>query len=126
MRCAMMFTNAMFTKIVKLVCAGALLVTAFWVASPGVEILLDILISVGAITVATEAVSRPKYLWAAGFVAIGVLFNPIAPVALSRNVFLGLDVACLLAFLISLEALKGQPVLSMPSITNRTPGSQSL
>ena len=122
----MLFTNAMFTKIMKLVCAGALLVTAFWVASPGVEILLDILISVGAITVATEAVARPKYLWAAGFVAISLLFNPIAPVALSRDVFFVLDVACLLAFLISLETLKSQPVLSISSITNRIPGSLSL
>ncbi|HET9177145.1 MAG TPA: DUF6804 family protein [Terriglobia bacterium] len=122
----MMFTNPMFTKIIKLVCAGALLVTAFWVAPPGVEILRDILISVGAITVATEAVALPKYLWAAGFVAIAVLFNPIAPVALSRNVFLVLDLACLLAFMISLEALKSRPILSIPSITNRTPGSQSL
>ena len=121
-----MFANAMFTKIMKLVCAGVLLVTAFWVASPGVKILLDILICVGAITVATEAVARPKYLWAAGFVAISLLFNPIAPVALSRNVFFVLDVACLLAFLISLETLKSQPVLSIPSITNRTPGSESL
>lgn len=126
MRCAMLFTNAMFTKMMKLVCAGALLVTAFSVASPGVEILLDILISVGAITVATEAVSRPKYLWAAGFVVIAVLFNPVLPIALSHHVFLGLDVACLLAFLISLETLRSQPVLSIPSITNRTPGSQSL
>jgi Family of unknown function (DUF6804) len=122
----MLFTNAIFTKIMKLVCAGVLLLTALWVASPGVKILLDILICVGAITVATEAVARPKYLWAAGFVAISLLFNPIVPVALSRNVFFVLDVACLLAFLISLEALKSQPILSIPSITNRTPGSQSL
>ena len=122
----MLFTHVKFKKIKKLVCAGALLVTAFWVVSPGVDILLDIVISVGAITVATEAVARPKYLWAVGFVAISLLFNPIAPVALSRNVFFVLDVACLLAFLISLETLKSQPVLSIPTITNRTPGSQSL
>lgn len=122
----MLFTNAMFTKMMKLVCAGVLLLTAISVVSPGVEILLDILISVGAITVATEAVARPKYLWAGGFVAIAVLFNPIWPVALSREVFFVLDVACLLAFLISLETLKSQPVLSIPSITNRTPGSRSL
>ena len=122
----MLFTNAMFTKIMKLVCAGVLLLTAFWVASPGVKILLDILICVGAITVATEAAARPKYLWAIGFVAISLLFNPIAPVALSRNLFLVLNVACLLTFLFSLRTLKGQPVLSIPSITNRTPGSESL
>ena len=122
----MLFTNVIFKKIKKLVCAGALLVTAFWVASSGVDILLDILISVGAITVATEAVARPKYLWASGFVAISLLFNAIAPVALSRNVFFALDVACLLAFLISLETLKSQSVLSISSITNRIPGSLSL
>lgn len=116
----------MFTKIMKLVCVGALLLAALWAVSPGVGILLDILVCVGAITVATEAVVQPKYLWAAGFVAIAVLFNPIAPVMLSRNVFLGLDVACLLAFLASLTALRSQPILSIPSITNRTPGSQSL
>jgi uncharacterized membrane protein YccC len=121
-----MFVNPMFTKIMKFVCAGVLLLTAFWVATPGVKILLDIVICVGALMVAMQAVARPKYLWAGGFVAIAVLFNPILPVALSRNVFLGLDVACLLAFLISLEALKSQPTLSIPFITNRTPGSQSL
>ena len=122
----MLFTHVKFKKIKKLVCAGALLVTAFWVASSGADILLDILISVGAITVATEAVARPKYLWASGFVAISLLFNAIAPVALSRNVFFALDVACLLAFLISLETLKSQSVLSISSITNRIPGSLSL
>ncbi len=121
-----MFANPMFTKITKFVCAGALLLTAFWVATPGVKIVLDILICVGAITVATEAVARPKYVWAAGFAAIAVLFNPIMPLVLSRNVFLVLDLACLLTFLISLETLKSQPVLSIPSITNRTPGSESL
>ena len=116
----------MFTKIMKYVCAGTLLLAAFWVASAGVEILLDILICVGAVTVATQAVARTKYLWAAGFVAIAVLFNPVVPIVLSRNAFLGLDLACILAFLLSLAAMKKQPILSIPSITNRTPGSESL
>jgi Family of unknown function (DUF6804) len=121
-----MFANPMFTKIMKFVCVGVLLLTAFWAATPGVKILLDIVICVGALMVTTQAVAWSKYLWAAGFIVIAVLFNPVLPIALSRHVFLGLDVACLLAFLISLEALKGQPILSIPSITNRTPGSQSL
>ena len=121
-----MFGNPMFTKIMKFVCAGVLLLAALWVATPGVKILLDIVICVGALMVAAQAVARPKYLWAVGFFTIAVLFNPIVPVALSHNVFLGLDVACLMAFLVSLEALKSQPILSIPSITNRTPGSQSL
>jgi Family of unknown function (DUF6804) len=116
----------MFTKIMKLVCVVALLLVALRVASPGVGILLDILVCVGAITVATQAVTQSRYLWTAGFVVIAVLFNPIVPVMLSRNVFLGMAVACLLAFLLSLAALRRQPMLSIPSITNPRPGSQSL
>ena len=116
----------MFTKIMKLACVLALLVTTFRVASPGVGILVDILVCVGAVMVSTQAVARRKYLWAAGFAAIAVLFNPVVPVVLSRNVFLALDLACILAFLLSLAALRRQPILSIPSITNRTPGSESL
>ena len=121
-----MFTNPMFTKIMQYVCAGVLLITAFWVATPGTKIVLNIVVCVGALMVATQAVARRKHVWAGGFIAIAVLFNPILPFVVSQNVFLVLDVACLLAFLISLETLKGQPVLSIPSITNRTPGSESL
>jgi Family of unknown function (DUF6804) len=117
---------AMFTKIIKFACAGVLLLAALWVAPPGVEILLNILVCVGALTVATQAATRPKYLWAAGFVAIAVLYNPVAPIVLSRQVSFWLDLACLLAFGLSLEVLKSQPIPSIPSITNRTPGSQSL
>ena len=121
-----MLTNPMFTKIMQYVCAGVLLLTAFWVATPGTKIVLDIVVCVGALMVATQAVARRKRVWAGGFIAIAVLFNPILPVVISRNVFLVLDVACVLAFITSIAVLKNQPILSIPSITNRTPGSQSL
>jgi Family of unknown function (DUF6804) len=116
----------MFTKTMKVVCVAALMLMAFWQASAGAVVVLDILICVGAMTVATQAVSRPNYVWTTGFVLIAVLFNPVVPVVLSRNIFFVLDLACLLAFLLSLEALKNQRRLSIPSITNRTPGSESL
>ena len=116
----------MFTRLMKVVCVGALMLMAFWQTPAGAEIVLDILICVGAMTVATQAAARPKYIWTAGFLVIAVLFNPVVPVVLSRNTFLILDLACLLAFLISLEAPKSQRIQSVPSITNRTPGSESL
>jgi Family of unknown function (DUF6804) len=117
---------SMFTRIMKVACVGALLLMAFWQASAGAEIMLDILICVGAMTVATQAVARPKYGWTAVFVLIAVLFNPVVPVGLSREMFLILDLACLVTFLTSLEALKSQRRLSIPSITNRSSGSESL
>jgi len=114
----------MFTKVMKVVCVTALMLMAFWQASAGAEVLLDILICVGAMTVATQAVVRPKYLWTIGFVLIAVLFNPIVHVGLSRDIFVVLDLACLLAFLFSLEALKNQRILSIPSLRNRKPRSE--
>jgi Family of unknown function (DUF6804) len=125
MRCTML-ANPMFVKIMKFVCAGVLLLAALWVASPGVRVLLDILVCVGALTVATQAAARPKYVWATGFVAIAVLYNPVAPIALSREVSFWLDLACLLAFALSLEVLKSQPIFSIPSITNRRQRRESL
>jgi Family of unknown function (DUF6804) len=117
---------AVFTRLMKIVCVGALMLMALWQASAGVEVLLDILVCVGAMTVATQAVARPKYAWTAGFVLIAILFNPVVPVALSRTMFLVLDLTCLLAFLISLETLKSDRALSIPSIPHRTRGSESL
>ena len=116
----------MFTKVMKVVCVAALMLMAFWQAPASAEVVLDILICVGAVTVATQAIAQPKYIWTTGFVLIAVLFNPIMPVGLSRDIFFVLDLACLGAFLISLEALKSQRTLSIRSITNRRPRSESL
>jgi hypothetical protein len=116
----------MFTKIMKWICIMALLLAAFWRFSAGWQIMLEILICVGALLVAGQAAHRSKYLWGAGFAAIAVLFNPISPLALSRRLFLWLDLVCIGAFLASLAVLKTRPLLSIPSITGKTPGSESL
>jgi hypothetical protein len=88
--------------------------------------MLEILVCVSALMVVAQAWRDGKYLWAAGFVAIAALFNPVLPVSISRNAFLWLDALCIVTFLISLAVLKRHPILSIPSITNRTPGSESL
>jgi len=88
--------------------------------------MLEILICVSALMVVGQAWRAGNYLWAAGFVVIAALFNPAVPVEISRNAFLWLDALCIVTFLVSLAVLKRHPRLSMPSITNRTPGSESL
>ncbi len=116
----------MLTKIMKWVCVAALLLAAVRIPNTSYQVLLEILVCVGAIMVVAQAFRESKYFWAVGFTVIAVLFNPVIPVALARNTFLWLDAACLMAFLVSLAALKTRPLLSVPSITGRTPGSQSL
>ncbi len=116
----------MFTKIMKWVSIAVLLLAVLRLPTASYQVLLEIVVCVSGLLVVTQAVRASKYFWAAGFLAIAVLFNPVVPIALSRKIFLWLDWVCLAAFLFSLAALKRQPTLSIPSITYRTPGSESL
>jgi uncharacterized protein DUF6804 len=116
----------MFTKIMKWVSIAVLLLGALRLPSAGSQVLLELVICVSALLVVRQAFRVGKYAWAAGFLTIAALFNPVLPIALSRRMFLWMDWFCLVTFLISLAVLRRQPVLSIPSITDRTPGSVSL
>ncbi len=115
----------MLTNIMKWVSSAVLLLAGLRLATP-YQVLLELLVCVSALLVLTQAVRVGKYLWATGFLTIAVLFNPVMPLVLSRKTLLWLDWVCLMTFMISLWALKRQPIFSMPSITNRVPGSESL
>ena len=90
------------------------------------QVLLEFAVCISALLVLAQAVRVGKFLWATGFLTIAVLFNPVVPMVLSRKTLLWLDWLCLMTFLVSLAALKGQAVLSMSSITNRVPVRESL
>jgi hypothetical protein len=62
---------------------------------------------------------RHSLLW-------GVLFNPVFPIMLPPTTFVMLELVSLVLFAASLAALKRIPRQSIASITDRTPGSQSL
>ena len=115
----------MLTTIMKWISIAVLLGAALWGAGPGYQVLLEFVVCVSALLVIMQAGRSGKYLWAAGFTVIAVLFNPIAPVAFSPRTFFWLDWVCAVTFLVSLITLRRQTILSMPSITNRVPGSQS-
>ena len=116
----------MLTKTMKWVSITALLTALLWHPSPSYEIVLQFLVCVGALLVVAPALRTGKYFWGAGFLAIVVLFNPVAPVALSRNMFLWLDVMSLATFMAALAAVKPKPLLSIPGIINLNRRSYSL
>ncbi len=60
------------------------------------------------------------------FLGITLLFNPLVIVTLSRPVYLASYLLCLIAFLLFLRMTAPAPRLSIASITDRTPGSESL
>jgi len=127
---------SMLTAIMKWVSIAILLLGFFenlpvgsqeWsVRNGGYLELFNMLVCLSALLVVAEGFRGHKYFWASGFVAIAVLFNPILPVALSRKMFLGLDSVCILTFLVSLALSKRRPILTVPSITNGRPRSESL
>ena len=116
----------MLTKMMKWVSIAALLLAMLLRSSVSYRIALEFVVCVAALLVVVQAVRAGKYFWAAGFLAIAVLFNPAVQIVLSRKMFVGVELVCIAAFLVSLAVLKTKPILSIPSITNRTPGSESL
>ena len=116
----------MFTRIMKWFSIAALLLGLLLSASPSYRVVLEMAVCVASIVVVVQAMRLRRYLWGMGFLVISALFNPAVPVTLGHRLFLGLEWFSIGAFLVSLAALKNMPLLSMPSITGRTPGSESL
>ena len=118
----------MLAIIMKWVSISALFLAATsWRYAANYQLLLDFVVCIGAVVVVMQAVRAREYRWAAGFVAIALLFNPVVRfLGPPGDLPLLIVVACIAPFAISLVALKTQPILSLPSITDRNPGSESL
>jgi hypothetical protein len=107
--------------------AVLLLTLTFWKSAGDYQLALNVVISIAAVVVVVQAFRSKRYLWAAGFIVVAALFNPVAPVFRLAGGWSLLLVALTIApFAFSLAALRQQPRLSVPSITDRNPGSQSL
>ena len=118
----------MYTQVIKWVYIAALLLAVvFWNSAADYQRELSLVVSFASAVVLVQAFQVKKYRWAACFFAIALLFNPAVPVfRLAGGVGFALVVLSIAPFAISLIALRPRPLLSIPSITDRTPGSQSL
>jgi hypothetical protein len=121
----------MLTKVMKWTTMVALLASAMlWrsaVNSQLPQFLLGFVVCLGAVVVVMQATRVGKYLWASGFAAIALLFNPLVPVLRFDGEWgRWMVLVSIVPFAVSLAALKTQPLLSIASITGRNPGSQSL
>ncbi|PYT35860.1 MAG: hypothetical protein DMG58_01025 [Acidobacteria bacterium] len=59
---------------------GLLLAAISWNAGANYRLLLDLVVSVGAIVVVRHAIRARQYFWASAFVGMALLLNPIVPV----------------------------------------------
>ena len=128
-----MITNQefMLTTFMKWIASAALLGGLLLPAfpgryAPGYQVGLLILIPAGATVVMFQAAALREYRWVAAFGVVACLFNPVIPLGFSAAPALVLNTLALILFLLSLKLLKTPPPLSIASITDRMPGSESL
>lgn len=110
----------MITKVMKWISVAGLLLAVVWRPSENYKLILQFVVCVSALLVVWGAYSSAKYLWAVGFAAIAVTFNPIQPLTLSREMFLWLDLLSMTTFLASLVLSRPPSRFSTSSITSRT------
>jgi hypothetical protein len=116
----------MITKIAKWISVAGLLLAALWRPSENYQLLLQFVVCASALLVAWGAYSSAKYLWGIGFAAIAIIFNPIQPLAPSREMFLWLDLLSMATFLVSLVLSRPPSRFSTSSMTSRTAKSRAL
>jgi uncharacterized protein DUF6804 len=118
----------MRTRLVKWLCIMVLFVAfVFWGLIANYEFAIRLVVCGGAAVVAVQAFRAARHRWTAPFVVIAFLFNPeIRFFPLAGGFGLAAIVLAAGAFAVSLTALRSLPLLSIPSITDRNPGSESL
>lgn len=116
----------MITKTLKWMAIATLTLGLWWRPSEIYSILLQFVVCAVAIVVLVQAARMRRYFWMMLFLLTACLFNPVLPLTLSHYGYGLLTVLAALLFFFSLELMQPKPRLTMASITNRGPGSESL
>jgi hypothetical protein len=116
----------MLTTIMKYVAIATLLTGIFWRLAPNLRSYLDFVITAAAVFVLLQAVNFRKYAWAAIFVLVACIFNPVQPIGFSFSVLVALQVISATLFAVSLVALRTAPRMTIASIIQANPRTQSL
>src|SRR5436189_6115472 len=117
---------SMLTRIMMWVSIAMVLLALLELPVTGEPLLVEIVVCASSFLVIFQAFRSGQYLLATGFLPLIVAFSPISPILISGRTFLWLNWIGLAAFLVAVITLKTERTLSMPSITNRTPGRESL
>ena len=102
------------------------LLLALWIPSPDYGTLMLAVVCAIACTVAFQTGEQGRYFLATAFAWITVLFNPIAPVLLSRAAFLWVGWASVGMFVVALVRLKKRERVPIASIADAIKRSESV
>jgi hypothetical protein len=116
----------MLTTIMKYVAIATLLMGMFWRLPPNLRSYLDFVITAAAVFVLVQAVHFRKYAWAVAFLVMACVFNPVQPIGFSFSVLVALQVISATLFAVSLIALRTNPRMTIASIIQANPRTESL
>jgi hypothetical protein len=84
------------------------------------------IVAAAATLVLVQALDLRHYWWAASFGAIALVFNPVRLVEFSFKPTVALQVLTAVVFAVSLQLLRTSPRLTIASITDADPRTESL
>jgi uncharacterized protein DUF6804 len=117
----------MLTKIIEFASAAVLLGAGIlWHYAAQQPLLFHSIVCGGSLLAVYHAIRAQRRFMAWEFIGVAFLFNPLLPLFLPGDSSLLPVWISIAAIVTCLTALKTQPLLSIPSITDRTPGSVSL
>jgi len=116
----------MLTRVIKWSAIAALIGGALSRSVPNLGMGLQFVVVAAAGFVLTQAATMGRYVWMTLFILVACLLNPVFPLPFSNYIFEIVSSFALLLFFFSLELLQPKPRLSIASITDRMPGSESL
>ena len=116
----------MLTKTLKWTAIAVLIGGLFWRPFGAYGTLLQFAVSAAAMVVLVQTAGMRQYVWMSLFLVAACLFNPVLPVGFSNHTFTVVSVLTVVLFFFSLQLLQPKPRLSIASITDRMPGSESL
>ena len=116
----------MLTKIFKYCSVIALLAVLVLRPSAGYALLAQFVVCAAAIMATVESFHTRKPAVAIVFMLVALGLNPVFPLRLSQPIFLGAATVALGMFMLSIVTFRSRPRLSITSITDRMPGSESL
>jgi len=106
------------TKTMKWLSVTMLLLAVFRLPVANHQTLLSVVVFASGLVIVAQSVRSRKYLWAVGFLAIAVLFNPVVSIARSGRDVLWLNSIGLAAFLMAALAFNERRALTVLPITN--------
>ncbi len=116
----------MLTIIMKWIAVVALLVGAAWQMPSDVRAYFGFVVSAAAVFVLVQAFILHKYAWGIAFIGVVCIFNPFQPIGFSFITLMVLEVLSAALFAASLPFLRANPRMTIASITESNPKTESL